>query len=173
MFLLACYVFRYCKSRENKIPKRDQNVLNVLKCIHSAMCNAAGRSKSFIYTKACDIYLNNIMCSSPDVVRPCVMQTGCQRSRRVSLGSELHPHQGEPLLCEALPRLGRVLALQPSPVSHQMPPELQLPGQQLRQHHLHLQQGDHAPSELPSHQGGRERGVESKGVLGSFFTPLL
>lgn len=102
---------------------------------------------------------------SPDVVWAFVMPPKCQRSRRVSFRPELHPNQGGPLLCEALPRLRRVLALQPSPASHQMPPQLQLPGQQLRQHHLHLQQGDHASSELPRHQGGRDW---IKGFCGHF-----
>lgn len=40
--------------------------------------------------------------SSPDVVWPDVMQTGCQGPRRVPVRPELHPPQGGPLLCEAL-----------------------------------------------------------------------
>lgn len=86
-----------------------------------------------------------------DVVRPEAMQAQRQRPRRMPPGSELHAPQRSPLLCETLPGAGRVLGLRPCSASNQMPPQLLLPGQQLRQHHLHPKKGDHAHGKFPRH----------------------
>jgi len=131
----------------------------VFRVLNQQTCFSSSLNISILHERKvrCDLMLSAPSCfSCPDVVWPYVMPPGCQRSGWLSFRPELRPHQGGPLLCEALPRPRGVLALQPSPTSHQMPPQLQLPGQQLRQHHLHLQQGDHASSELPRHQGGRD-----------------
>lgn len=89
---------------------------------------------------------------SADVVRPKVVQTRRQRQRWLPPGSELHAPQRSPLLCETLPGARRMLGLQPPSASNQMPPQLLLPGQQLRQHHLNLKKGDHACGKFPQHR---------------------
>lgn len=132
----------------------SESVHNSATDTHKYLCNTHyNRFETMLSSKGNSDPINVFF--SLDVVWTSALQTGCQRPRRVSLRPELHPPQGGPLLREALPRGWRVLALQPSPASHQMPPQLHLPGQQLRQHHLHLQQGDHEPSELPRQRRGR------------------